>query len=125
MTRKFVVNVYKIILQNNSKYIYTKKELVMMETTIYNFNTIFYVPDIQKLVSHIPHVQILGKNYCGKSSWTAFKRRESFKDVLCCRDYAEHIVASFAHQIQLEYYDGNISVSIEGIALEIILHYHR
>ena len=28
------------------------------------------------------------------------------------------VVASFAHQIQSEYYDGNISVSIEGISLE-------
>ena len=28
------------------------------------------------------------------------------------------VVASFPHQIQSEYYGGNISVSIEGIALE-------
>ena len=31
------------------------------------------------------------------------------------RDYAERVVASFANQIQSEYYDGNRSVSIEGI----------
>ena len=49
---------------------------------------------------------------------TAFKRRESFKDVLCRRYYAERVVASFANKIQSEYYSGNISVSIEGIALE-------
>ena len=49
---------------------------------------------------------------------TAFKRRELFKDVLCRRDYAEMVVASFANQIKYEYYGGNISVSIEGIALE-------
>ena len=30
----------------------------------------------------------------------------------------ERVVSSFANQIQSEYYDGNISVSIEGIALE-------
>ena len=34
------------------------------------------------------------------------------------RDYAERLVSSFANQIQSEYYGGNISVSIEGIALE-------
>ena len=56
---------------------------------------------------------------------TAFKRRELFQDVLCRRDYAERLVASFANQIQSEYYGGNRSVSIEGIALEILVHYHR
>ena len=38
--------------------------------------------------------------------------------MLCCRDYSERVVASFAHHIQSEYYDGNRSVSIEGITLE-------
>ena len=49
---------------------------------------------------------------------TAFKRRELFQDVIFRRDYAERVVASFANQIQSEYYGVNISVSIEGIALE-------
>ena len=49
---------------------------------------------------------------------TAFKCCKLFQDVLCRRDYDERLVASFAHQIQLEYYGGNISVSIEGIVLE-------
>ena len=47
-----------------------------------------------------------------------FKRRELFQDVLCCRDYAESVVASFDNQIQSEYFGGNRYVSIEGIALE-------
>ena len=47
-----------------------------------------------------------------------FKRRGSFQDVICRRDYDERFVASFANQIQSEYYVGNRSVSIEGIALE-------
>ena len=34
------------------------------------------------------------------------------------RDYAERVVARFANKIQSEYYGGNISVSLEGIALE-------
>ena len=38
--------------------------------------------------------------------------------MLCRRDYAERVVASFDHQIKSEYYSGNISVSIEGITLE-------
>ena len=66
----------------------------------------------------IPHVRILGTNYCGEMRRTAFKQGELFQDVLCRRDYYERVVASFAHQIQSEYYGGNISVSIEGISLE-------
>ena len=38
--------------------------------------------------------------------------------MLCRRDYAERVVASFPHKIQPEYYSRNRSVSIEGIALE-------
>ena len=71
----------------------------MTETTISNFHTCFYIPEIQKLEFHIPHVQILGTNHCGDSRQTDFKRRESFQDVLCCRDCADRVVASFAHII--------------------------
>ena len=71
-----------------------------METTISNFHTSFYILAIQKLAFHIPYVKILGTGHCGESCRTEFKRRESFKDVLCRRDYAERVVASFAHQIQ-------------------------
>ena len=38
--------------------------------------------------------------------------------MLCRRDYAERVVASFSNQIKSEYYVGNRSVSIEVIALE-------
>ena len=72
----------------------------MMETTISDFHTIFYIPAIQKLAFHLPHVRILGTNQCGELRWTSFKRRESFQDVLCRRDYAERVVSSFDNQIQ-------------------------
>ena len=98
--------------------IYTRKELVRMETTISNFHTSFYIPAIQKLEFHIPHVHILGTNHCGEFCQTTFKRRKWFQDVLRRRDYAESLVASFTHQIKSEYYSGNRSVSIEGIILE-------
>ena len=103
---------------DKSTKIYTRKELVMMEKTISCFHTNFYIPAIQNLAFHLPHVRILGKNHCGELRRTAFKRCELFQDVLCCRDYAESLVASFANKIESEYYGGNRSVSIEGIALE-------
>ena len=61
---------------------------------------------------------MLVTNHCSESRQTLFKRHESFQDVLCCHDYSERVVASFAHQIKSEYYGENIFVSIEGIALE-------
>ena len=72
----------------------------MMETKIYDFHTIFYIPSIQKLAFPLLYVLILGTNHCGEMQRTAFKRRELFQDVLCRRDYAERVVASFSNQIQ-------------------------
>ena len=93
-------------LPYESTKIYTRKEIVIMETTIYYFRTSFYISAIQKLSFHLPHVYILGTNHCGKMKHTAFKRRELFQDILCRRDYYERVVAIFAHQIQSEYYGG-------------------
>ena len=90
----------------------------MMETKISDFNTSFYITDIQKLDFHLPHVCILGTNHCGEIRRTSFKIRELFQDVLCCRDYADMEVTSFANQIQSEYYGVNIYVHIDGIELE-------
>ena len=90
-----------------------------METTISNFHTSFYIQEIQRLEFHIPHVQILGTNHCGESRRTAFKRRKSFQDALCRRDYSERLFASFDHQIQSENYGRNRDMYIEGIALNI------
>ena len=46
---------------------YTRKQLVMMETTISDLRTSFYISEIQKLAFHIPRVQTLGTNNCGDS----------------------------------------------------------
>ena len=78
--------------QDKSTKIYTRKELVMVETTISEFHTSFYIPAIQKLAFHLPHVHILGTNNCGEMRRTAFKLRELFQDVLCRRDYAGRVV---------------------------------
>ena len=73
-----------------------------METTISDFHTSFYIPDIQKLAFHLPHVHILRTNHCGELRRTSFKQRELFQDVLCRRDHAGRVVARFANQIQSE-----------------------
>ena len=100
--------------------IYTRKEIMMMETNIFDFRTSFYIPEIQKLAFQIPHVQILGMNHCGDYRRISFKRCESFQNVLCRRDYSERVVASFAHPKQSEYYGGDRSMSVDRTALENI-----
>ena len=69
----------------------------MMETTISDFHTSFYIPAIKKLAFHLPHVGILGTNHCGEMRRTAFKRRQLFQDVLCRLDYDERVVTSFSN----------------------------
>ena len=89
------------MIQNNPQNIYTRKELLLMETIISNFHThtSFYISAIQKLVFHIPHVQILGTIHCGDSCLNVFKLRKSYQDMLYCRDYAERVVSIFSNQI--------------------------
>ena len=69
-------------LPDSSTKIYTRKELVMTETTIYDFHTSFYIPAIQNLDFHLPHVRILGTNHCCAMQRTSFKWRESFQSVI-------------------------------------------
>ena len=89
-----------------------------METSIADFHTSLYIPELKKLAFYLPQVQIIGTNHCGNICREAFKRCRSNQYVLCCRDYSERDVLSFAYQIQYEYYGGNKYVSIEGISLE-------
>ena len=116
--KKYVICENKNLSSDNSTKIYTRKELVMTETTIYDLHTSFYIPSIQKLAFHLRYVRIVGTNHCGAMQRTAFKWREIFQVVLCCRDYSKRVLARFYNQIQSKYYGGNISASLYGIALE-------
>ena len=80
--------------------LYTRKDLVMVETYIADFNTIIYIPEIKNLAFHLPNIRIISMNQCGKTRREAFKPFSAKQDVLCCYDYSERVVASFAHQIQ-------------------------
>ena len=67
--------------------LYTRKELVMMETSIDGFYTSYYITAIKKLVFHFLHVRILGTNHCVKNHREAFKYHINNQDVLCHHDY--------------------------------------
>ena len=80
--------------------VYTRKELVLIETPIIEFHEKFYIKKIQKLAFHLPHVCIRGIHHFVKELLKEFKLRGNLHDILCCRDYAEQVVYSFSHQIQ-------------------------
>ena len=82
------------------------------------FHTSLYITAIQTIAFHLPHSCILGTDHCGNTLIEALKSCRENKYVFLRRDYAERLVASFAHQIQYEYYDGNWSVSTKVIALD-------
>ena len=98
--------------------VYTRNDLVLLDTSIIQFQKKFYIPAIQKLSFHLPHVRILGNHHSGKDIREAFKIRVNLHDILCRRDYVYRVVSSFEHQIQSIYYGGNRSISIEGVELD-------
>ena len=90
----------------------------MMDTSIADFFTSFYIPEIQKIAFHLPHMLILGTHYYSNTFREAFKCCRVFKNVLCSHDYSNRLVSSFSRPIQFEYYDRNRAVSIKVIALD-------
>ena len=62
---------------HNTKF-HTRKYLVVMETYISDFHISFYIPEIQKMASHLPHVCILGDIQFDNTCHEAFKRRAYF-----------------------------------------------
>ena len=61
--------------------LYTRKDIVIMEISISYFHTSFYIPEIQRLSFHLPHVRILGTHYCVNTRREAFKNPCGFQDV--------------------------------------------
>ena len=72
----------------------------MTEKYISDFHTSLYIPEIQKLAFHLPHVHLIGTNNCGSTRCEEFKLCSANQDVLCQVNYSEIVVASFSHQIQ-------------------------
>ena len=56
--------------------IYTRKALVIIDTTISNSHASFYIPEIHKLEFNLPHLRILVTNHCVESCRAVFKRHE-------------------------------------------------
>ena len=67
----------------------TRKDLVLLETPITEFNEKFNILAIQKLAFNFPHVRILCTHNCVRERCEEFKRRGELQDVLCFRDYSD------------------------------------
>jgi hypothetical protein len=52
----------------------TRKQLTLLERPIGVFLRDFYLPSIEKLAYHLPHVIILSKNHCGAMRWLIFEK---------------------------------------------------
>ena len=74
-----------------------------------------YLPAMEKLAYHRPHVQILGKDHCAGARRVAFRHRPS---VRTRRDYAERLAAAFNLEAQHEHFGNSRSLSIEGSSVE-------
>ena len=72
----------------------------MIESSVVEFHQQFYINAIQKLVFHLPHVQIIVTYHWGNTWREAFKRSPAYQYVLCHQYYAEPVVDIFVHQIQ-------------------------
>ena len=82
---------------DESTKIYTREEIFIMETTISDFCTSFYIPSIQRLAFHLPLLCILGTHHCGELQHTDLKHCGLFQDLLCHHGYAERLFTRFAN----------------------------
>ena len=98
-TEKTSLLFYTVPQNASIKKPHIRKELVTTEKFIFGFNTSFYIPDIKKIVFHLPRVCILGTIHCGNKRCGVFKRRGFSQYMLCRNDYEEQLVVSFVHQI--------------------------
>ena len=73
---------------------------MLLETSITEFHENIYIPYIQKMTFHFPHVHILGTHNCGKECCNTFKRQSNLYYILCRQGYADQIVSSFSYQMQ-------------------------
>ena len=62
--------------------LYTRKELVMMESITVDFHRDFYMTEIPKIEFHLPNVRILGTHHYVNTRQETFKLCQSFQYVL-------------------------------------------
>ena len=90
----------------------SRKELTKMNLPIDKFITDYYLPMLEKLCYHLPHVIILSKHHCGEMRRAAILCNNH--DLFTRRDYADRLVAAFELEIQSGHFGDNVTLSMEG-----------
>ena len=67
--------------------LYTRKDIVLLETYITEFHDKLYIISIKKLAINFLYVHILGIQCCGKERRGTFNIREALQAFLCQHDY--------------------------------------
>ena len=106
-------------LMESPEKIVRRKEITLLESSIYSFHNEVYIPMLHKFKYHIAIVSILNKNYCKKMRCDAFKNNLNW--IISERDYAERLVKQLDGEIQSDHFGDNASLSIEGCTLQ----YHK
>jgi hypothetical protein len=104
-------------MTRNSEKVSCRKLISLKCRPIGAFIQEHYLPASEKYAYHVPHVQILGKSYCGKLCQEQFQRTPGM--VKTKRDYAERLSAKFNMEIQSDHFGNGRSLSIEGSSAEL------
>ena len=86
----------------------TQKSLVLKSCIILDFHSEYYIPEIENLTFHLPHVYILGENHCaGKLYGMLFIRHNKF-DCKCTRPpiYGINFIPLYIGGNQMFHLDG-------------------
>ena len=81
-----------------------------------DFNSEYFIPEIENLAFHFPHVYILGKKHCEGKQHDIFVSQHNNFDCKRSRDYAE-ICQVLSEQVHSQYFYGCKYIYIEGVAL--------
>ena len=106
-----------------------RRELTKMQLPISQFMTDYYLPMMEKLCYHLPHVIVLSKHHCGRMRKEAIMA--TVHDILTRRDYADKLIAEFDLEIQSTHFGDSVTLSMEGCSVEFIdgngnvkMHFH-
>jgi hypothetical protein len=96
----------------------TRKELTLLTRPIGEFIVQYYLPGLEKLAYHLPHVKILSKRVgqCAAMRYETFKKEPGW--FMVRRDYAERLLAEFDLEVQSTHFGNHRSLSMEGSAVE-------
>jgi hypothetical protein len=95
----------------------TRKYLTFLTRPIGVFMRDHYRPALEALATHLPHVQILSNNLCGRMRADYFKSMPY--SVKTIRDYAEALKMEFNNEIQSEHFGNSRALSIEGSSVRM------